>query len=139
MADFLTRLAERALGLAPIVQPILPSTFALQPRLASDFSTGAALPTDETTQTVETQKPPVPAPLEVASGLPAVPGIPGNPISPRSQDLSVPSSEWRVAENPEKPVIGADRASRPPGIRIQALLATQRRKPSPPSIKDTTE
>ncbi len=106
MADFLTRLAERALGLAPVVQPILPSMFAPQPRLASDFSTGAALLPEESKETVEIQKPPVPASLEVASGLPAVPGIPGNPISLRSQDLSVPSGEWRVAEGPEKPPVG---------------------------------
>lgn len=31
MSDFITRLAERALGVAPVVQPVLPSAFAPEP------------------------------------------------------------------------------------------------------------
>jgi hypothetical protein len=31
MADFITRLAERALGVAPVVQPLIPSMFAPEP------------------------------------------------------------------------------------------------------------
>lgn len=46
MADFLTRLAERALGVAPTAQPRVASLFDPGPRVASLFATGPRVAVD---------------------------------------------------------------------------------------------
>ncbi|HXO42400.1 MAG TPA: hypothetical protein VN999_13180 [Thermoanaerobaculia bacterium] len=46
MSDFLTRLAERALGLTPLAQPWLAPRFARGPELASNLEGAAGLATE---------------------------------------------------------------------------------------------
>src|SRR5260221_10603048 len=89
MADFLSRLAEQALGLTPIAQPLVAPMFAPGPAAASDTSSGAVW--DE--QSIES---------------PAVPGPDAPPFEERgifspSYPLgSVPPSEVALAVLPSR-------------------------------------
>ncbi len=50
MGDFLTRLAERTLGVAPVVQPVMPSMFASEP---ISYSTGLEQDSEASTSSAD--------------------------------------------------------------------------------------
>ena len=136
MADFLTRLAERALGVAPVVQPLLAPRFAPEATAYPPEWDGEGSPTEESAPPLrETLRPrsarsePTPVPPEYrdgvvpeperprnASGSPAEPGHPDEPDAARDEKNTVlrgpslPSSAPDPSPTKEAP----DRASRPP-------------------------
>jgi hypothetical protein len=113
MGDFFTRLAERALGMAPTVQPILPSMFAPQPRLKSDFSASVASPVAEHEEISEIPAPRVPKPIELAREFPAGFEQPAAPASIVPQELVVPGRDSRAEVGQEKPPVDLEAAQVP--------------------------
>jgi hypothetical protein len=61
MADFITRLAERALGVAPVVKPVMPSMFSPEP---ISHSTGLERDSEATTSPDEPDQPQAPSAQE---------------------------------------------------------------------------
>jgi hypothetical protein len=68
MADFITRLAERALGVAPVVQPVLPSMFAPEP---ISHSTGLEWDSEATTSPGDLDQPRALSVRDAPTGRPA--------------------------------------------------------------------
>lgn len=159
MADFITRLAERALGVAPVVQPVMPSMFAPEP-----ISHSPALERDSEATTspgdldrprtpLAQETPPAPdaptgrpaamAQQEDQSGVAlssAMPGSPrGTPESrPGPSHLSESGSSERGAMTGKEDQRGSSQtaASHPqtsPETRPETL---HRAEPEPPSAED---
>lgn len=97
MTDFLTRLAERALGVASVVQPLIVSRFAPGPALVGEAPPGleqeeAVESAGEGTQERETLKdvspPASPPPILVSEGAP--PSVMPNPPQRETPDIGPP-------------------------------------------------
>lgn len=87
MSDFFTRLAERTLGLAPTIQPMIPSLFAPEPDVPGDMPleiTEESIATDivssnanstvraQDTTTYPVQQTSMPLPYEISQPFPAI-------------------------------------------------------------------
>ncbi len=80
MADFITRLAERALGVAPVVQPVMPSMFAPEP---ISHSPGLERDSEATTSPGDLDRPRTP----LAQETPPAPDAPtGRPAAMAQQE-----------------------------------------------------
>ena len=108
MADFLTRLAERTLGMAPVVQPLIVPEFASDPifdppdsgwdaevraEVRSSDNLTDALPADATPGRPE------PTVIEPPGGLNDV--VPANPETREVEDKSAPPSVARTSPSPK--------------------------------------
>lgn len=85
MADFITRLAERALGVAPVVQPVMPSMFAPEP---VSHSTGLERDSEATTSPDDLDRPRAPSARETPPTLDAPTGRPADAAMVQQEDQS---------------------------------------------------
>lgn len=114
MGDFLTRLAERTLGTAPVVQPLMPSTFAPEP---TGYAPDSGWDGD------------APAPSD-ASDRPRAPGAPGA----RQEDRS--SVAPATPKHP-RGTLDTRRESRDPAAPAPAerrLVSTREDQGNPPPV-----
>ena len=85
MADFITRLAERALGVAPVVQPVMPSKFAPEP---ASHSTGLEWDSQVTTPLGDPNQPQAPSAQETSPAQDAPTGRPADAAVAQQEDQS---------------------------------------------------
>ena len=85
MADFITRLAERALGVAPVVQPVIPSMFAPEP---ISHSTGLEWDSEATTSSGGLDRPRAPSAQETPPAREAPTGRPASAAMAQQEDQS---------------------------------------------------
>lgn len=85
MADFITRLAERALGVAPVVQPVMPSIFAPEP---ITHSTSLEWDSETTTSPGDLDWPRTPAAWVTPPTLDAPTGRPEDAAMVQQEDRS---------------------------------------------------
>jgi hypothetical protein len=85
MADFITRLAERALGVAPVVQPVMPPMFAPEP---ASHSTGLEWDSEATTSPGDPDRPRAPSAQETPPTRDAPTGRPADAATAQQEDQS---------------------------------------------------
>ena len=85
MADFITRLAERALGVAPVVRPVVPSMFAPEP---ASHPTGLERDSEATTSPGDPDRPRAPSARETPPARDAPTGRPADAATSRQKDQS---------------------------------------------------
>jgi hypothetical protein len=85
MADFITRLAERALGVAPVVQPVVPSMFAPGP---ISHRTGIEWDSEATTSPGDLDRPRAPSIQETPPARDAPTGRPADAAMAQQDDQS---------------------------------------------------
>src|SRR5215207_2342289 len=85
MADFITRLAERALGVAPVVQPVMPSMFAPEP---TSHSTGLEQDSEATTSPGDLDRPRAPSVQETPPAVDTPTGRPADGVMAQQEDQS---------------------------------------------------
>ncbi len=85
MADFITRLAERALGVAPVVQPVMPSMFAPEP---VSHPTDLERDSEATTSPEDPDQPRAPSAQETPPTLDAPTGRPADAAMAQQEDQS---------------------------------------------------
>ncbi len=86
MADFITRLAERALGVAPVVQPVMPSMFAPEP---TSHSTGLERDNEATTSPGDLDQPRAPSAQETPPAQDALTGRPADAMAQQEDQSGV--------------------------------------------------
>ena len=149
MADFITRLAERALGIAPVVQPVIPSVFAPEP---IGHPTSSEWASETTTSPGDPDRTRVPSTRKNQSGdalSSATPKAPrGTPESrPGPSHLSESRPSERGAMTGKEDQRGSSRTparypQTPPETRSETLQRaepgpTRRGLPlAPPSVED---
>ena len=129
MADFLTRLASRTLGLAPMAEPIIASMFAPEPSLS------AMIGSDEPLGTPQPAAKPLASPGTVepqgALGLPPAPQ--GNTIRPDAPRLRPDPAEAGLAPRVAAEVTPRAAKAAPDDVIGRELPARQRTRLAPKS------
>lgn len=102
MADFVTRLAERAMGEAPVVQPLIPPAFAPEP---------SSHPSDSGWKSEASPSPDDPAyhPTRQTLAAPDEPSLaPDLPPTPEPQEVPPPDPPRLVDSGPAEPVVESE-------------------------------
>jgi len=112
MADFFTRVAERALGRQPAIQAVVPSIYTPEPRLASLATFQSA--------------PPEPSEMDAAAEAPspAIRAVTAEAPSPAVRATAAPP----VRSEPKVPDTVSDAAVEPPERPLAKPVATERPK-----------
>jgi len=155
MTDFLTRLAERALGVASVVQPLIVSRFAPGPALAGEAPPGleqeeAVESAGEGTQalfereTLKDSPPASPPPILVSEGAP--PSVMPNPPQRETPDIGPPlrhrvepnvrelgGTSLSVTPTPHRAVPDTES---PPGHRVKPDAGEEDQGPALPVLQD---